>query len=227
MSSTLNPSAHRTLIALAFLYIYIAWGATYLAAHWALESLPPFAVAALRWLVAGPSLLLVARVTDPRHFSFGRLREWRDASIVSLLLIVGGNGALIWAQQYVASSVSALIFGTLPLTMILFEWLRPGGTAPTRRVVAGLALGFVGLCILVKPSPTAPDTRMELWGKAALLFAVCSWSAGALTSRQMQARGSGLLPMSRQMICGGIFFLAASLLHGDWAASRPTCGSCA
>jgi drug/metabolite transporter (DMT)-like permease len=209
-------TSRSTWIGVAFLYVYIAWGATYLAVHWALQSLPPFFIAAMRFLIAGPVLLGIVRLTDPRHFHFGNRREWRDALTVSALLLVGGNGAMIWAQQYVTSSVSALIFGILPLTMIVFEWLRPGGSAPTPRVMAGLALGFVGLCILIKPSPSAPDTRMELWGKFALVVAACSWSAGALASRHFSARGSAMLPMARQMICGGLVFLAGSLVHDDW-----------
>lgn len=132
------------------------------------------------------------------------------------MLLVGGNGVVAWAQQYVPTSITALIFGSMPLCIILFDWIRPKGTVPSVRTWFGLALGFVGLCILIQPSAENPDTRMEIWGKLALVFAACSWSAGAIYSRHVHAKGSPLLPMARQMIAGGLVLLALSFAHQDW-----------
>jgi drug/metabolite transporter (DMT)-like permease len=209
--------AHLTLwVTLAFLYVYIAWGGTYLAIHYALQSLPPFFIAGTRFVLAGAVLLGLLAVFQPRKFHLGDLREWRDASAVGALFLVGGNGLLAWAQQYVNTSNAALIFGTMPLCMILFDWIRPQGVAPSLRTGIGLALGFVGLCILIRPSGSSPDTQMEIVGKLALLFAACSWSAGAIYSRHVHAKGSPLLPMARQMIAGGALLLVISFFHGDF-----------
>jgi drug/metabolite transporter (DMT)-like permease len=214
-SSSAKPPA--VWVAAAFLYVYFAWGATYLALHFALATLPPFLLSGARFVLAGLTLLGLVRLFHRGEFQWGSAREWRDATIVGTLLIGGGNGSLSWAQQYVTTSTAALIFGSLPLFIILFDWLRPGGIAPSARTGLGLALGFIGLCILIKPNPGAPDTRMEIWGKLALVFAACSWSAGAIYSRQVHARGSAVLPMARQMISGGAVLLAISLPHGDWS----------
>ncbi len=212
-----QPSPHLTTwVTLAFAYVYIAWGATYMAVHYALETLPPFALSGSRFFIAGSVLLVLLRIVQRAHFHFGSLREWRDAFTVGTMLLVGGNGSVAWAQQYVPTSIAALIFGSMPLCIILFEWIRPQGTAPSLRTCLGLGLGFVGLCILLQPSATNPDSQMETYGKFALMFAAASWSAGAIYSRHVHAKGSPLLPMARQMIAGGIGLLIVSVFHGDW-----------
>lgn len=210
------PSHLSTLIWAAFIYVYIAWGATYMALHFALQTMPPFLIASTRFIIAGGVLLGLLRIFHGSNFYWGDLREWRDALVVGTLFLGGGNGSLAWAQQHVNTSHAALIFGSIPFWIILFDWIRPGGVRPAVRTVIGLAFGFVGLCILVKPSGTTPDTQMETWGKVALLFAACSWAAGAIYSRHVHARGSSLLPIARQMTCGGFVLLAIALVHGDY-----------
>jgi len=211
------PSHLSTWVLIAFIYVYIAWGATYMALHYALESFPPFLVAGCRHFSAGVMLLGLLGVFQRQHFHLGTLREWRDALVVGSLLLLGGNGLVAWAQQYVTTSIAALIFGSMPLCIILFDWLRPGGTRPSLRTGIGLALGFIGLCILIKPSAATPDTRMEIWGKLVLVIAAFSWSAGAVYSRHVHAKGSPLLPMARQMISGGGALLFVGTCRGEWA----------
>jgi drug/metabolite transporter (DMT)-like permease len=215
-SSTKIPP-HLTLwVTLAFVYVYFAWGATYLALHFALQSMPPFLIAGTRFTLAGAVLLALLGVFHSRTFHLGTLREWRDALVVGTMLLVGGNGSLAWAQQYVNTSTAALIFGSMPLCIILFDWIRPNGTPVTLRTGLGLALGFVGLCVIIKPAASTPDTAMEIWGKLALVLAACSWSAGAIYSRHVHAQGSPLLPMARQMIVGGLVLLLISGTQGDF-----------
>jgi drug/metabolite transporter (DMT)-like permease len=211
------PHRLTALVTLAFIYVYIAWGGTYMALHFALESLPPFVISGSRFVLAGAVLLALLGIFQRRDFHAGTLREWRDALVVGTMLLVGGNGCVAWAQQYVSTSTAALIFGSMPLCIIFFDWIRPGGNVPSVRTGIGLALGFIGLCVLIKPSASSPDTTMEIWGKLALVFAACSWSAGAIYSRHVHAQGSPLLPMARQMIMGGLVLTAISVGHGDWS----------
>jgi drug/metabolite transporter (DMT)-like permease len=210
------PTHLSTWVTLAFLYVYIAWGGTYMAVHFALESLPPFLLAGSRFFLAGGVLMALLWIFHSRNFHWGDRREWWDAFVVGTMLLVGGNGCVAWAQQYVNTSNAALIFGSMPLCIILFDWIRPKGTAPSIRTGIGLVLGFVGVCVLMAPSASNPDTRMEIWGKLALVFAACSWSVGAIYSRHVHAKGSLLLPMARQMIMGGLVLLAISFVHQDW-----------
>jgi drug/metabolite transporter (DMT)-like permease len=211
------PSRLATWVTLAFIYVYLAWGATYMALHYAIASIPPFLMGGGRFTIAGTVLLALVALFQPKEFRLGSLREWRDSLIVGTSLLVGGNGGVAWAQQFVTTSEAALIFGSIPLWIILFDWLRPRGMRPSLRTAIGLAFGFVGLCILVKPSAGATETGMETWGKLALLFAACSWAAGAIYSRHVHAQGSPLLPMARQMTCGGLVLFLVALVHGDLA----------
>jgi drug/metabolite transporter (DMT)-like permease len=201
---------------IAFAYIYFAWGATYLALHFSLESLPPFLVAGSRFLIAGAFLLALLRVLQRREFHWGDSREWKDAAIVSGLLLVGGNGVLACAQVVVPTGVSALLFGSMPLWIIVFDWIRPGGGRPSPRTCVGLVLGLIGVGVLVDPGALEGGSSRVLWGEVALLFAACSWAAGGIYSRHVHARGSPLLPMARQMIAGGSMLLLLSAAHRDW-----------
>jgi drug/metabolite transporter (DMT)-like permease len=214
-SSTASTRA-PVWIALAFGYIYVVWGATYLAIHCALESMPPFLLAGSRFLLAGTMLLAALRLLHRERFHWGDAREWKDAAIVGTLLLVGGNGVVAWSQLFVPSSITALLFGSMPLWIILFDWLRPGGTMPTLRVCAGLLVGLVGVAVLMKPGAFEHTSPLLLWGEIALLLAACSWAAGGIYSRYVHAKGSPLLPMARQMIVGGVLLLAISYVHGDW-----------
>jgi drug/metabolite transporter (DMT)-like permease len=215
-STTAIPAHLKTWVTLAFLYVYIAWGGTYMAVHFALQSLPPFLTAGTRFVLAGTVLMGLLGLFHSRNFHWGDLREWRDALVVGSLLLVGGNGSVAWAQQYVNTSTAALIFGSMPLCIIFFDWVRPGGNVPSLRTGIGLAFGFLGVCILITPSAENPDTRMEIWGKLVLVFAACSWSAGAIYSRHVHAKGSPLLPMARQMIAGGLVLLTIAGAKGDF-----------
>jgi drug/metabolite transporter (DMT)-like permease len=204
-------------VTLVFIYVYAAWGVTYMALHFALESLPPYLISGSRFFLAGAILLAVVRLFQPTEFHAGSGAEWRDATIVGTMLFLGGNASVAWAQQYVNTSTTALIFGSIPLFIILIDWLRPGGVRPSLRAGLGLALGFAGLCVLIKPVAVVVDTRMEIWGKCALVFAAVAWAVGAIYSRHVHATGSPLLPMARQMIAGGAVLLVVSFFHGEWA----------
>jgi drug/metabolite transporter (DMT)-like permease len=210
-----------TWVTLAFAYIYLAWGVTYMAIHLALQSVPPFLLAGTRFFLAGWILLALVALFHRREFHWGTAGEWRDASVVGTILLLGGNGSVAWAQQYVNTSTAALVFGTIPLFIILCDWLRPGGVRPSLRTGLGLVMGFGGLCILIKPAPELHPSGMEIWGKGVLLLGAVAWAVGAIYSRSRHAQGSPLLPMARQMISGGAALLMASVLNGDWHHFSP------
>jgi drug/metabolite transporter (DMT)-like permease len=207
-------------IHLAFAYVYLAWGGTYLAVHIAIESWPPFLLAGVRFLLAGLLLLGILRVLHPEQFAWGTVRQWRQASVVGILLLVTGIGIVNWAQQWISSSMAALLFGAIPLWITLIEWLRPRGQAPGLRTAFGLGLGFAGLCLLLAPG-TASLSSGPLFGKFLVLAAALSWATGALYSRHLPVQGSPFLPMARQMIAAGCVLLVLSTCRGDWSRFSP------
>ena len=112
--------------------VYVAWGSTYLAIRFAIETMPPFFMAAFRFLFSGAVLYLWRRASGDIPPS--RI-EWRSATIIGILLLVGGNGGVVWAEQRVASGLASLVVATTPLSMVLMEMLRPSGRS------AGMACG--------------------------------------------------------------------------------------
>jgi drug/metabolite transporter (DMT)-like permease len=132
-----------------------------------------------------------------------------------MLLLGFGIGTGNWVQQYVTSSFAAMVFSGLPLWIIVIDWLRPGGLAPTRAVAGALVLGLCGIAIIL--SPGAGAVTHNSWGISLLLIlASISWASGAIFSRFIPAEGSRLLPVARQMIVAGLALLGASALHGDF-----------
>jgi drug/metabolite transporter (DMT)-like permease len=121
----LPPS--RTALVVAFATIYLVWGSTYLGIRVAVETLPPFLMAGMRFLVAGSLLLAFQRLRGPLNL---RPHHWRDNAIVGTFLLLGGNGLVSWAELSLPSGVTALIIGSQPLIMVLTEWAWPGGVRP-------------------------------------------------------------------------------------------------
>jgi drug/metabolite transporter (DMT)-like permease len=195
-------------VALALATVYIIWGSTYLAIRFAIETLPPFWMAGVRFLVSGILLYGWARWRGAARPS--RV-HWRSAALIGGLLLVGGNGGVVWAEQRVDSGLAALLVSTVPLWMVVFEWLRQGGTRPTLGVVAGLALGFAGLVMLVRPAGGGIDPV----GAAVLLLACVSWAWGSLRSRHVPLPGSPLLATGMEMLAGGALLMVLGLLTGE------------
>ncbi len=191
--------------------IYLIWGSTYLAIRFAIETLPPFIMAGTRFLIAGVLLYVVARGRGaPRPTR----AQWRGAAIVGTLLLMGGNGAVTWAEQHVASGATALLVAMVPLWMVLLDWLRPGGRRPPHTVWVGIAVGFAGLALLVGPGHVVggPGSAM---GVAALVVGTLAWATGSLLSRGLPHPESPLLGVGMQMLAGGSVLLAAGLLSGE------------
>ena len=159
----LHLSPSRLALATAFAIVYIVWGSTYLAILFAIETLPPFLMASGRFLIAGALLYAWSR-TIGGAAAPDRV-QWRATAVVGVLLLLGGNGLVVWSEQRIPSGVAALLVGTVPCFMVLLDWLRPNGPRPTGRVVAGLALGLLGLVWLVGPDSVMGGGRADLVGR--------------------------------------------------------------
>jgi drug/metabolite transporter (DMT)-like permease len=204
-------SASRFSIAAALACVYIIWGSTYLAILWTLETLPPFFMAGIRFLCAG-ALLLAFRLW--RGDAAPSRREWLAGFATGTLMLLGGNGSVVWAEQQVASGVVALVVGCAPIFIVLFEWMRRDGRRPTGRVVAGLALGLAGVALLVAPS--AGHVAISPWRLLVLLVGSCCWAGGSLLSREIGLPRSPLLATSLQMLGGGVALALTGALAGEF-----------
>jgi drug/metabolite transporter (DMT)-like permease len=195
------------------LALYLVWGSTYLAIRFAVETIPPFLMAGTRFLISG-LVLVVWRwlVGDPPPTR----RQWLSTIIIGLLLLLGGNGLVSWAEQRIDSGVAALLIGTVPIWMVLIDTLtskqRPGGKA-----VIGLLAGFVGIVILVGPrNIVGGKGQYDLFGIGMTLLAALFWSLGSVYSRKADMPRSPLLGTGMEMLGGCVGLYIVSLLTGEW-----------
>ncbi len=213
-------SPSRVAILAAFASIYVIWGSTYLAILLAIRSIPPLLMAGTRFLCAGAILYLVARLSGAVR---GRLVEWRTAAIVGACLLVGGNGGVTLAEQYVPSGLAALLVATVPLYVVLLSWLFGMTGRPRPMTLVGLAGGFIGVGVLIAPALRAPaeDASPHAWiGMLILLFSSFIWSAGSLYSRRAPNAASPFLAAGQQMLCGGTMLILAGMAKGEWPQLR-------
>lgn len=204
------------LIAAAFAAIYVIWGSTYLAIHYAVADLPPLLMAGARWILAGAVLFAWRRAKGD---GTPTLAHWRTAFIVGGLLIVGGNGLVSIAQQTVPSGLTALLVAVVPLWIALIEWVGPTRRRPTIRTATGIALGLVGIAVLVGPDALrAARGRgvVALAGSLLILLAAFLWANGSLYSRRAQRPASPLLMAGMQMLAGGVLLIVFGTLAGEW-----------
>ncbi|HLF12763.1 MAG TPA: EamA family transporter, partial [Gammaproteobacteria bacterium] len=121
-----ETTASPLKVLIAFAIVYLVWGSTYLAILFAIETLPPFLMAGVRFLMAGG--LLYAWVRLHGHAARPTREQWIAAAVVGLMLLLGGNGLVVWSETRVASGVAALLVGIVPCWMVLLDWLRRNGT---------------------------------------------------------------------------------------------------
>ncbi len=212
----------RTKVLLAFAAIYVIWGSTYLAIRFAIETLPPFLMAGTRFLISGVMLYAWSR---GRGAAKPERVHWKATAIIGALLLLGGNGGVVWAEQRVASGLAALLVATLPVWMVTMEWAR-GGIRPTAGVFAGLALGLMGIGLLVGPGEFAGGVGADAVGAVVLVVASISWAAGSIYSRGAKLPPSPLLTTGMEMLAGGALLVLAGLATGelgrlDLAAASP------
>ena len=211
----------RLRLWIAFGAVYVIWGSTYLAIRFAIETLPPLWMAGVRYLVAGAVLVIWQRA---RGTPWPKALEWREATVVGGLMLLGGNGGVCWAEQIVPSGVAALFISAVPIWIVLLDWLWQGSVRPSRRIVIGLALGIGGVALLVHTGG-APGGAAPPLGAAVLLLAAGLWGAGSLYSRRAKLPTSPFLAIGMEMVAGGALLLLAGAVLGEWSKINPSAAS--
>jgi len=209
----------RWRIALAFLSIYTIWGSTYLAIRFAIETFPPFLMAAVRFLIAGGVLYAWTRL---RCAPSPTRANWKAATIVGGLLLLGGNGGVTRAELVIPSSLTAVLITTVPIWMALVELLRKDRIVPTLHVVLGLVLGFGGVVLLVGPGDLAGSGGLNPLWTGVLILASLSWAIGSVYSRKASLPKTPLLGSGMEMLAGGALLLVASLISLEWVGFQPS-----
>ena len=210
--------ASRARVLAAFAAVYVVWGSTYLAIRYAVETIPPFIMVGTRFIVSGVLL-----------YAWGRLRgnerptaaQWRDGTVVGILMLCLGNGAVSWAEQRVPSGLAALLVAVVPLWMVLLDWLRPRGTRPRVLVIAGVVVGMAGLIVLIGPDSLSGHSSVDLVGAIVLIAGSLAWAAGSIYTRYGNVPESAVMSTGVQMIGGSLALLIVGVARGELAMLHP------
>jgi drug/metabolite transporter (DMT)-like permease len=202
----------------AFAAIYIIWGSTYLAIKYAVMSIPPFMVGAVRFLIAGAVLYAWARIESGVRPT---RKQWMQGLVLGVFLLGVGNGCVVWAQQRTPSGITALIVAIVPLLVVLIEWLRPGGRNPGKSVLLGVFIGLAGMALLIGPSAFMGAGDIQPMAALVLLMGSLSWSTATVYGKRIEVPRVPLLASAIQLLGGGLALTGVSLLAGELGEVRP------
>jgi drug/metabolite transporter (DMT)-like permease len=214
MHSTQRQS--RWTVILAFGLVYLFWGSTYLAIDIAVQTIPPALMCGLRFSIAGVVMLAVCAATG--HRILYSPRQIALSAVVGLLLLMGGNLTLSYAELTVSSGLSALIIAITPLWFLVLDSLLLGDHHISRRGKAGLALGIVGLFVLVWPELQAGSLgRRELIASISLIGGSFTWALGSVLSKRWQSGMDVFGATGWQITAAGVGNFVFALVNGDFS----------
>jgi drug/metabolite transporter (DMT)-like permease len=209
---------HSTKLILCLGTVYLVWGSSFLFTKIAVSSLPPALFSGLRFMAAGTLLMSIARLhgADPLP---ARAIDWRHVLVAGFFMVFVSNGLNTWAMQYIPSNQSALLNSTSAFWIAGLGVFGPRGHPLTRRVVAGLTIGFIGAALTLVPK--GPWKMSGMLAQAGVLTACLGWSLGTLYYRSIETPVSSLMFTALQMFTGGLMLLILGIADGDVARWSP------
>ena len=201
-------------LVLGFASIYLIWGSTYLGIRYAVETIPPLLMMALRHSIAGAVVYAWARARGAERPT---RKQWGYAAIAGTILFLGGHGTLAWAEEKIPSGLAALLCATLPMWTVLIAWMSRSERNFGAKVWTGILLGFAGVAILIGPDALRQGASLDMLAALTAMFGSFSWAAGTIYSHGVKLPSSTVLSAAMQMIAGGASLYLASLLSGEMA----------
>jgi drug/metabolite transporter (DMT)-like permease len=216
METATHPPTWKTL--LAFAIIYFVWGSTFLAIRVGVREVPPFLLAAMRFLIAGLVLYLWMLAQGERSPS---MRQWMSVFLLALLIFVFDYGLLFWAEQRVPSGIAAVMMATIPVFMALAEIIFLRTQRLTVRLSVALLIGIGGVAVLMSRSLNVGGAPIDRAGAVALIFAAISWSISSTLTRKLPLPASKVMSSGAQMLAGGILLSLAAAALGEFRNFHP------
>jgi drug/metabolite transporter (DMT)-like permease len=217
----MDAEEHRPawITLLAFAIIYVVWGTTYLAIRVGVREVPPFLLAAIRFLIAGGILY---GWTIARGERSPTARQWMAACVMAILIFVLDYGLLFWAERRVPSGVAAVMMATIPVFMALFEIIFLRTQKLTTRLTVALVIGLGGVAVLVSRSLNFDSAPIDKMGAVALIVASISWSLASVLSRKLSLPPSKVMSSGAQMLAGGAFLAVTAAAAGEFRGFHPS-----
>jgi len=216
-SSSPTPQQRR-LALVAWIAVCLIWGTTYLGIRISLETMPPMLMGGLRWTVAGG---LIAIYMATRGERLPRGSAWKTPLVLGFLMLVLGNGGVVWAEMYVPSGLAAVVVAASPFWMAGVEAFRTDGERMTWRTAAGFVVGFLGIVLLVWPDLRGSSGQQAhtgfIVGMIALQVACLGWSIGSSYSKRHGRSENVFSAAAAQMLAGGGMMLAIGTARGEWS----------
>jgi drug/metabolite transporter (DMT)-like permease len=214
---TPSTKRERKLALLAWIAVCLIWGTTYLGIRITLETMPPMLMAGLRWTIAGGGLTAYMALRGEPMLP---VSAWPSAALLGFLLLVLGNGGVVWAEVWVPSGLTAVVVASSPFWMTGVEALRSDGERMRWRTAAGLVVGFSGILVLVWPELVRGGARGRgfLVGILCLQVACLGWSIGSSYSKRHGRHENVFSATALQMLAGGVMMLAIGSVRGEWHA---------
>jgi drug/metabolite transporter (DMT)-like permease len=214
-----NQLSYRFLIAMAFLAIYLIWGTTYLAIVIGLKSFPPFLMAAIRFVIAGV-LLVGYSLWSGEGLPSGH--SILKNSFIGLIVLAGGQGLLMWSEQYIASGYASVLIATLPVWFVVMDRVNWKLYFSNAYILSGVAIGFIGIVILFKDKLNEPmgqqEMQLQILASLAVIAGAICWVIGTLYNRSSPAPGSIYKNLGWQLLGGSVICLIISAGSGEWTA---------
>ncbi len=213
-STTDTMPPPQLLVVLAFAAIYLLWGSTYVAIVIAIETIPPFTMAGIRFIIAGALLYMWCRM---RGQSTPALKSLGHISFSGILMLFGGTGAVVWVEQYIPSSLTAIIVATVPLWFVLLDRYQWKYHLSSKRIIIGLLVGFAGVILLFSDRSTFSlgADRMKIISFFVLIAGTIFWAIGSLYSKYKPVQGSPAIKAAIQMMAAGFVSIIASWISGE------------
>jgi drug/metabolite transporter (DMT)-like permease len=215
----MSPAAvrQRKLAYTAWVAVCILWGTTYMGIRISLETMPPALMGGVRWTLAGGLLALWVVLRGEKLPPPSR---WGPIALLGFLMLVLGNGGVVFAEQWVPSGLTAVLVATAPFWMAGVEAILPDGEKLRTALVAGLILGFSGIVFLVWPELSLGSTghRGFLVGVLSVQVAACGWSLGSSYSKRQKSGDNILGATALQMLAGGLMMMLVGTVRGEWSA---------
>jgi len=211
METNAHRPAWKTL--LAFAIIYFVWGTTYLAIRVGVQEVPPFLLAAMRFLISGVVLYVwMIAQGEPSPTA----RQWMSASLIAVLIFVFDYGLVFWAEQRVPSGVTAVLMATIPVFIAVLEIIFLRTQRLSVRLALALLIGIGGVAVLMSRSLNLGGAPIDRMGALALMIASISWSLGSILTRKVELPPSKAMSSGAQMLAGGIFLAITAAALGEF-----------